>query len=110
MNIQQEHLAYRQLREAIYKNHLYGQPGGGGSHESLNSLSVDEVQAFFEQYFTARNMIINLLGNISREQAEQVGEHFSLALSAGEKARPMPEAAPPEPSLIKAPMKVAAKK
>ena len=47
-----------------------------GSMEDLNAASLDDVKAWFEQYYGAANTVIVLAGDITPEVAKQKVEHY----------------------------------
>ena len=70
------------LMKFLYPNHPYASPDLG-TEQSLNNLSVKDVQHFYQTYYGARNLSIIMTGNITREQAEQASEQISLSLPIG---------------------------
>lgn len=59
-----------------------------GQKSSLLSITPEDITAFHQSYFSAKNLTIAMVGDISREQAEQISEQISLAFPAGTEAPP----------------------
>lgn len=68
---------------ALYPNHPYGRQA---SPESLATLNRDDLSAFHAQYYSAANARINLVGDISRLEAERIAESLSQGLPEGQAA------------------------
>jgi len=86
-------IASKAFYKAIYGNHPYGSPVSG-TMESLNKLTLDEIQKFYKTYYVTNNATISIVGEIKREQAQAIAKALVAALPAGEKA---PMIAVPEP-------------
>lgn len=86
-------LADKALYKAVYGDHPYGQPQNG-TEESLAALTVDNLKAFYRQYYVAKNAVLAMVGAVDVEQAKQVAEQVSAVLPAGEAAPPLPEVKP----------------
>ena len=74
--------SWLKLARFLYPNHPYASPDLG-TEESLNNLSIKDVQHFYQTYYGVRNLSIIMTGNITREQAEQISEQMSLSLPIG---------------------------
>ena len=66
----------------LYPQHPYGHLPEG-TPDSLSSLSTADLQAFHQQYYTAGNAVISMVGDISREEAERIAQRLSDALPQG---------------------------
>ncbi len=87
-----DHQAEQLMDQLIYKQHPYSNPING-LENTIKSIEPEDLQAFHQHYYVARNLTITLVGNLSKEQAEQISEHISLALPAGNMAEDLPEPA-----------------
>lgn len=77
----------------LYGSHPYaslpeGQP------ESLAQITPEHLRAFHEQYYSAGNAVISLVGDVDRQQAERIAARLSSALPEGPAA---PAVTDPEP-------------
>jgi zinc protease len=61
-------IALQQLRQAMYREHPYGQPSLG-SLESVASFSQSDLHQFHGRYFRPEQTIISIAGNISVSNA-----------------------------------------
>jgi len=75
---------------ALYPGHPYGRQA---TPESLAALERGDLLAFHAAYYTAANASITLVGDLSRQEAEQIAEQISSSLPAGQ-----PAALPPPPA------------
>lgn len=86
-------------KKAFYRS-LYGkQPYGHtitGNVESVSKLTRDDVVNFYKQYYVAKNAIINMVGNMTVEQAHQMAEQLTGSLPAGSLAPTLPTSTPLE--------------
>jgi zinc protease len=79
---------------ALYPEHPYGRQA---SPESVATLSRDDLVSFHQRLYTAGNASITLVGDLSRQQAEQIAAQLSAVLPHG--AAPT---LPPPPAPAKA--------
>ena len=77
----------------LYPQHPYGSLPEG-TPESLNGLSTEQLQQFHQQYYTAGNAVISMVGAIDRAQAERIAQRLADALPQGPAAEATPEPQP----------------
>ena len=75
-----DYLAERAFEAAVYGTHPYGI---SPTPDSVASLNREAVLAFYRQYYRAGNVVIALVGAISRAQAENMAERLSAHLPTG---------------------------
>ena len=85
-------LASEAFYASIYGDHPYAQPNEG-TEESVNQITVEDLRRFHQQYYTASNAVIAIVGDVSRAQAEEIAESLSASIPVGEKAKPLPKVA-----------------
>ncbi len=85
-------IAKKAFYKAIFTSHPYANLKSG-TLESIQALTYEDVQAFYKNYYVAKNMTIAMVGAINRKQAEQLAEKISVKLPAGEKAMLLPAVA-----------------
>ena len=85
-----ESLGSKALYKALYGDHPYGQPENG-TEESIQALKVDDLKAFYQQYYVAKNGLLAIVGTLDRKQAEALAEQVSAVLPTGEAAAAIPE-------------------
>ena len=84
-------IAGRAFWEALYPKHAYGRQA---TPEGVAALSRDDLRAFYQRYYNARNASVVIVGDLDRKEAGRIAESLLAALPAGE-AAVLPE--PPSP-------------
>ena len=79
--------------KALYGTHPYAQPPTG-TRETLAKIRREDLLAFHQRYYVARNLTMAIVGALSRTEAETVAERASRELPAGEPAAPLPAVLP----------------
>jgi zinc protease len=75
-------LAGLQLFERLYGTHPYAHPSEG-SEQSIPGISVAQLQAFHQKAYAAGNVVIALVGDLSRAEAEAIAAKVSASLPKG---------------------------
>lgn len=83
-------IAGEAFNKAIYGDHPYASPVSG-SKESLQKLTLDDIRAFYKQYYVASNATVSIVGNVERWQAEEIVKTILSDLPVGKKAAALPE-------------------
>lgn len=83
-------LASKAFYAALYGDHPYGQPQNG-TEDSVTALTVEDLQQFYQQYYTVKNGLLVIVGAVDRKQAEALAEQVADVLPEGEPASPIPE-------------------
>ena len=83
--------------KAVYRKHPYALPPGG-TEQSLDTLGLDDIRAFYERYYVASNAIVVIVGDLDRATAEALVNTLFENMPAGKK----PESLPPVPELEQA--------
>lgn len=82
---------------AVYADHPYALPAGG-TEQSLENITLEDVRDFYERYYVASNAIIVIVGAVDRAAAENIVTRVFEYLPAGQK----PESVAPVPELEQA--------
>lgn len=87
-------VARRAFYKALYGEHPYaflpeGEPA------SLQALTLEDVRTFHRRHYVTVGMVIALVGDLSRQQAEQLAERLASVLPAGEPLPALPAPQPP---------------
>ncbi len=82
-------LAGEAFNKAVFGDHPYAFPSSG-SKESLERMSLQAVRAFYKQYYVASNATVAIVGNVDRQQAEEIVNAVVSALPSGEKPSALP--------------------
>ncbi|MFC5694922.1 M16 family metallopeptidase [Pseudomonas sp. GCM10022186] len=91
-------LAGLELFEKLYGQHPYAHPSEG-DEKSVPGISVAQLRAFHQKAYAAGNVVIALVGDLSRTDAEAIAGQVSRALPKGPALPKLPEPDPPEPGL-----------
>lgn len=75
-------LANQALFADLYGQHPYAHPTRGTA-DSINPITRQQLQGFYQRHYSAGNVQIALVGDLSRPQAEAVAERISSALPQG---------------------------
>jgi zinc protease len=80
----------------VYGFHAYGLPGTG-TPETLESVTRQDLQAFHRQYFVPNNMVLAIVGDVTREEAFAAAQKVFGALPRGD-VPPVRGIEPPQPT------------
>lgn len=83
-------LAGRTFYKGLYGDHPYAHPPSG-TRETLAKIRREDLVAFHQRYYVARNLTLAIVGALSRAEAEALADKVSAALPAGEPAPALPE-------------------
>lgn len=75
-------LASNELFTRLYGSHPYAHPSEGDA-KSLPGLSIEQLRAFHKRAYAAGNAVIAIVGDLSRNEAEQIAAQVSSALPKG---------------------------
>lgn len=93
-------LARRAVFANLYEGHPYGSPPEGTA-ESLQAITHEDLQGFYQQYLVNRNAVLIMVGGLDLTQAASVAERIASALPEGEAAAALPPApAAPETAQV----------
>lgn len=87
-------MASRAFYKAIYGSHPYASPTLGFK-ETIESISLNDVKKFHQQYLVAESALITIVGGIDLAQANIIAEQVAANLAQGAKPEPL---AQPQPS------------
>jgi len=76
---------------SLYPDHPYGTPPEG-TEDSLKALTRDQIAAFYQQYYVARNAVIAVIGDLTEARAREITERLASGLSEGSHAAALPPA------------------
>lgn len=86
-------IAKKTFYRALYGNQPYGHTVTGTT-ESVSKLTQEDVQQFYKKYYTAKNALLTMVGNMTVEQAKLVSEQVTKNLVAGAAIAPLAMATP----------------
>ena len=82
-----EILADREFRHLLYGEHPYSQRGAG-EVETVAKLRRDDLAEFYRGYFTARDAVVSIIGDLTRSEAGAIAEQLTAGLNRGSQALP----------------------
>lgn len=86
-----EEVADQTFFKALYQSHPYAHPIDG-EKKTVESITRDDVQQFYLQYFTKKNAHIVLVGAIDEAQALAIAEQITEKLPLGQLPSTLPKA------------------
>lgn len=81
-----------QFFQLLYGDHPYANPPTGLA-SSVQRITPARLKAFHARYYTVRNAVLVLVGDVDRPTAEAIATAFSQRLPAGDAAPPLPQPA-----------------
>jgi zinc protease len=75
-------LAGKELFSKLYGNHPYGHPSEG-TEKSVPPITLAQLKAFHAKAYAAGNVVIALVGDLSRDEAQAIAAQVSGALPKG---------------------------
>lgn len=76
-----------QLMPMAYKTHPYQWPVIGKSIDQLKSLSIDDIKAFYEKYYTPSNATLVVVGNFDEKILNQYIDKYFGTISSNERPK-----------------------
>ena len=86
-------IAQQAFYQAIYADHPYASPTEG-TEESLNKIRLQNLKQHYQQYYVAGNLVVAVVGQLTRQQAELMVDKLLAGLPAGQRARAIPDVKP----------------
>ena len=82
--------AYQRL---LYGDHPYGAPEKGNP-ETISTLTQADLLHFYRTHYTIENGMAVVVGNVDREEVDQMVRQITAGLPKGHKLAPLPEVTP----------------
>ncbi len=86
--------------KALYGNHPYAHPDSGDL-KTVAALTADDLRRFYQKYYVAANAMIVIVGDLTKQQAEQTAEKLVAGLPVGQKPDVLPDVVMPTKSSLK---------
>lgn len=84
-----DYIAERTLMKMLYGNHSYGF-NEAGEADALNALQRDDLLNFYRTYYVAKNAVIAIIGDVTKQEATAIAESLTQQLSSDERAINLP--------------------
>ena len=76
--------------KALYGDHPYASPAEG-TEDSLAKIKIADLKVFYKEYYTAKNAVVSIVGDLDRQQAEKLVENLTQSLPVGQRAKKIPD-------------------
>ncbi len=86
---QPESIANKAFMAALYGKHPYSLEESG-EVETVSKINREDLQAFYAKYYGAKGSVIAMMGDLTREQANQIAENLSGNLPKASAPEPIP--------------------
>ncbi|MCI4411325.1 MAG: insulinase family protein [Thiotrichales bacterium] len=73
----------------LYGDHPYAFPTEGNA-ASVKTITVADIKQFYERFYTAKNAVVAIVGDVDRAKAEEIATKMTEALPTGEAAPALP--------------------
>ncbi|MFZ2169989.1 MAG: pitrilysin family protein, partial [Methylococcaceae bacterium] len=74
----------------LYRNHPYAHPASGVI-KTVAALKSSDLRHFYQKYYVAANAIVVIVGDLTKQQAEQTAEKLVARLPVGKKPEALPD-------------------
>jgi zinc protease len=78
-------LAERAFYTGLFGEHPYSTMPSG-NEDTISNISLDDLIAFYQQYYVANNAIVVLVGDLATQQAKTIAEQVVSGLNNGKQA------------------------
>jgi zinc protease len=86
---QPDNIAEKAFSAALYANHPYALQDAM-TPESISAVTRDDLLAFYHSHYTRNNVVVAMIGDLTRAQAEQLAEQMTAKLPQGEAMTALP--------------------
>lgn len=76
---QPESIVNKAFMQALYGKHPYGL-SDSGEVKTIQAIKREDLQAFYQQYYSAKSTVIALIGDVSKVEAQDIAEKISAGL------------------------------
>lgn len=83
-------IASTTLWQQLYGEHPYAHDPSG-TEETAKRLTIKKLQQFYQRYYVASNAYIAIVGNVDKQQAQQIAEQLMANLPKGQKPADLPQ-------------------
>ncbi|MDP2153948.1 MAG: pitrilysin family protein [Methylotenera sp.] len=94
---QPESISNKAFMSALYENHPY-RLDESGEIDMVAKIKKDDLQAFYQQFYGAKGAVIAIIGDLTRDQAQQIAERVSVGLPATVAPAPIAQVTAPSKS------------
>ena len=95
---QPESIANNAFMAALYGKHPYSLDESG-EVETISKINREDLQAFYAKHYGAKGSVIAMMGDLTREQANQIAENLSGNLPKASALEPIPSVTLPSQAI-----------
>ncbi|MBK7937871.1 MAG: insulinase family protein [Lewinellaceae bacterium] len=88
--------AWHHLSDLMYREHPYRWPVIGLTPEHVANATIDDVRAFYKNWYTPNNAVLSIAGKVNTQEALQLAEKWFGAIPAGPAVEHRLPAEPPQ--------------
>jgi zinc protease len=77
------------FHKAVFNDHPYAHPDDGVL-ETVSTLGIKDLKAFYQKYYVSANATVVVVGDLSRQQVEQITQTLLDGLPVGQKPAEIP--------------------
>ncbi len=99
-NMKPDYIAGRALMTMLYGDHPYGL-SGSGEIDALQTVTREDLITFYQTYYTAKNAVIAIMGDVNRIEAAGIAESLIRGLPSGTESNRLPPVTLPEAGIKK---------
>lgn len=81
------------FNKAVFGEHPYAHEAIG-TQDTIGNITTKDLKHHYQQFFVAKNLIIALVGDVSKVKAKQIARQISHGLNIGQKAKANPVVKP----------------
>lgn len=86
-------IAKKAFMQAVYGMHPYSQDESG-EVATVQAVQTKDLQAFYQQHYTAKSAVIAMMGDLTAVQAHAIADQLSAGLPQTAAVAPVPEVKP----------------
>lgn len=76
-------LITKEFYNKLYGDHPYAH-SSDGNPESIKAITIADLKKFYQETYNSKNVVIAIVGDLSKKQAEELAEKISSSLPKGE--------------------------
>lgn len=96
---QPESISSKAFMKALYGDHSYALDENG-EPDAVAALKRDDLQKFYNTYYSAKGAVIALIGDMSRDQAAQIAERVAAGMPKAPEVNALPAVSYPEQPIV----------
>ncbi|HQS37858.1 MAG TPA: pitrilysin family protein, partial [Methylotenera sp.] len=95
---QPESISNKAFMKALYGSHPYSLDENG-EEATVSQINRADLLAFYNRYYAAKGAVVAIIGDLSREQANQIADNITAGLPKADAVPPLPAVSLPSQAL-----------